>query len=396
MVPGPPRRLAAVAAESQAPWAVLSVDDVLLARFSATRFGPGYDQGEVDELLDRVVQTLREAGTREPLRRDVTVEELDGVTFRQTSWGEGYAIDEVDAFLAELRPSLANLASRPVATSTAAGSTWDHAHDGGPDPERPTGWRLVGQVLETMMLGERPTEPRPLVKPSKAPRASMKNVVVTAHEVRWRARRRVEGRLAVAEIRQVVLMDLDHGSGSPVLIPYALVVDRPDGRLGPGLRRLDVDCKSLNSTVGSDTTPAPVSRPNGAKPCSYSVGGGRLLSGGVPLLTLARSITGAVGRVVLDRTGLQGDYEFTLEYSTKLDDGKPSVFTAVREQLGLKLEAQDNPLDVVVVDRIEHPSIAILGRQQHERLLRTGLGTCHSQPSGVRSGRRQDLLDFCE
>ncbi|GAA3800479.1 DivIVA domain-containing protein [Cellulomonas soli] len=202
---------------------MLSADDVLLARFSTTKFRPGYDQGEVDEFLDRVVQTLREAGTREPVRRDVSVEELDGVTFRQTSWLEGYAIDEVDAFLAELRPSLA---SRPIPTPALDGPSLDRTPERAMDPGRPTGWRLVGQVLEMLTIGERPTEPRPLVRPPEAPRASAKNVVVTADEVRWRARRRVEGRLAVAEIRQIVLMDLEYSSrSSTVLIPYALVID---------------------------------------------------------------------------------------------------------------------------------------------------------------------------
>lgn len=198
---------------------MLSVDDVLLARFSATKFRPGYDQDEVDDFLDRVSQTLREAGTRGPMRRDVTVEELDGVTFQRTSWREGYAIDEVDAFLAELRPSLA---SRPIPTPAVDPPAPERV----PGPERPTVWRLVGQVLEMLTIGERSTDPRPLVKPAKAPRASAKNVVVTTDGVRWRARRRAEGRLAVAEIRQVVLMDLAYRSrSSTVLIPYALVID---------------------------------------------------------------------------------------------------------------------------------------------------------------------------
>lgn len=67
------------------------------------------------------------------------------------------------------------------------------------------------------------------------------------------------------------------------------------------------------------------------------------------------------GRPVLDRTGLAGKYDFTLEFEPtakmgKEDSGRPSVFTALEEQLGLKLVPAKEPVDVLVIDSIEHPA----------------------------------------
>ena len=59
------------------------------------------------------------------------------------------------------------------------------------------------------------------------------------------------------------------------------------------------------------------------------------------------------GRIVIDRTELTGLYSFELAFSRKPDDGKPSIFTAVQEQLGLKLQPAKAKLDVLIVDHIE-------------------------------------------
>ena len=63
------------------------------------------------------------------------------------------------------------------------------------------------------------------------------------------------------------------------------------------------------------------------------------------------------GRVVVDKTGLTGNYEFTLRYTSQLTprDGTPSVFTALEEQLGLKLESTRASVDVLVIDAAERP-----------------------------------------
>jgi uncharacterized protein (TIGR03435 family) len=64
----------------------------------------------------------------------------------------------------------------------------------------------------------------------------------------------------------------------------------------------------------------------------------------------------SVGRPVVDRTGLQGLFEFRLDYSIKPDEDRPNIFSAVQEQLGLKLEPARAPVEVVVIDHLEKPS----------------------------------------
>jgi uncharacterized protein (TIGR03435 family) len=81
---------------------------------------------------------------------------------------------------------------------------------------------------------------------------------------------------------------------------------------------------------------------------------------------LAASLQSMLGRPVLDGTGLTGSYDIDLQWaamdlhadeaaSTKPSDG-PSLFTALQEQLGLKLVAHKEKFDVVVVDQIKLPN----------------------------------------
>ena len=92
---------------------------------------------------------------------------------------------------------------------------------------------------------------------------------------------------------------------------------------------------------------------------------------------LARILSGQLGRTVVDKTGLTGNYDYKLAWTpddvppamTKPgssdaseggaaapDTSAPSLFTALQEQLGLKLEATKGPVDVVVIDRLQQPS----------------------------------------
>lgn len=63
------------------------------------------------------------------------------------------------------------------------------------------------------------------------------------------------------------------------------------------------------------------------------------------------------GRVIVDRTGLTGRFDFDLTWTPQaLDAGAESFFTALREQLGLRLEAAKAPVDVLVIDAAEKPT----------------------------------------
>ena len=76
---------------------------------------------------------------------------------------------------------------------------------------------------------------------------------------------------------------------------------------------------------------------------------------------LARELAQVLGRVVLNQTGLSGRYDLSLRWT--LDDVAPSspdapsgIFTAIQEQLGLKLESKKGPVPVLVIDSVEKPS----------------------------------------
>ena len=86
-----------------------------------------------------------------------------------------------------------------------------------------------------------------------------------------------------------------------------------------------------------------------------------VLLGARPLSTLASSFGAGLGRIVVDKTGLTGNYDVTLNYmpqpSANPQPGEPpSLFTAVEEQLGLRLQPDRAMLRVVVIDRIERPT----------------------------------------
>ena len=78
---------------------------------------------------------------------------------------------------------------------------------------------------------------------------------------------------------------------------------------------------------------------------------------------LANAVSSWFDRPVLDRTGLNGRFDFTMEYEPDPEQprfpptlGGPEVVEAMRKQLGLRLEAKKAPVDVLVIDRVERPT----------------------------------------
>jgi uncharacterized protein (TIGR03435 family) len=91
--------------------------------------------------------------------------------------------------------------------------------------------------------------------------------------------------------------------------------------------------------------------------------------GGVTLAMLAGLLERAVGRLVIDRTGLAGNWDFEVKYTpdrsqlppgveppSSIDWNGPSLFTALEEQLGLKLRPARGPVEVLVVDSVQQPT----------------------------------------
>lgn len=98
-----------------------------------------------------------------------------------------------------------------------------------------------------------------------------------------------------------------------------------------------------------------------------NTGRGRAQAFAVPLEMFAQVLSGFVERPVVDKTGLTGKYDFILEWapdagSVSLDGASPpappgpTIFTALQEQLGLRLESQKGPVETIVIDRAEKPS----------------------------------------
>ena len=77
---------------------------------------------------------------------------------------------------------------------------------------------------------------------------------------------------------------------------------------------------------------------------------------GITTSQLASILSNRTERPVVDRTGLQVKYGMTLDYSIADGDDRPSLFTAVQEQLGLKLDAGRASIEMLIIDQIEKPS----------------------------------------
>lgn len=155
---------------------------------------------------------------------------------------------------------------------------------------------------------------------------------------------------------------------------YALVPARTDGRLGPQLTPSSLDCSKKENFISSGFGVGGVA-PDTATPQKPQCGmistrdanGAVIRGGGRSMADLAKNLIGRVDRPVIDRTGLAGAYDlvlaFTPEGMTPRTDPAAgptldgtSLFTALQEQLGLKLEAQRGPVEYVVIDRIERPT----------------------------------------
>jgi uncharacterized protein (TIGR03435 family) len=145
---------------------------------------------------------------------------------------------------------------------------------------------------------------------------------------------------------------------------YALTVAR-EGRVGPNLKRTEFDCDALREqTVAAARrggTPPPTNTPDRVR-CGMRSSNGQVLYGGSSFDEFRAFLSRAVGRAVVDRTGLEGKWDFTLTYATEaqLRSGQPTdapdLFTALVEQLGLKLESATGPVEMLVVDRMERPT----------------------------------------
>jgi uncharacterized protein (TIGR03435 family) len=144
---------------------------------------------------------------------------------------------------------------------------------------------------------------------------------------------------------------------------YALVLAKPTNGPAAGLKQSTTDCEALvqEATRGGLAQPAP-----GTPVCGLWGTPGQIRMGGFPLSLLTNALGRMTGRFVVDRTGLTGNWDLTLTFAEQRnqpgidlpasDPSAPSIFAALQEQLGLKLEARRGSVDVVVIDHVEKPT----------------------------------------
>jgi uncharacterized protein (TIGR03435 family) len=139
---------------------------------------------------------------------------------------------------------------------------------------------------------------------------------------------------------------------------YALLTVRADKRLGAKIKPSNLDCsgepRSQGCGMNTNTTSA----------------SGLMKGGGRSLADLATALGNfVVNRAIIDRTGLIGAYDFELSWTpdnlqpaspggagAANPNDAPSIFTALQEQLGLKLEPQRGPVEFLVIDSVEQPT----------------------------------------
>ena len=170
---------------------------------------------------------------------------------------------------------------------------------------------------------------------------------------------------------------------------FHLVMARADGRLGPDLKVTPAECQATiaERLAAAKAAPAggraggplpalpPMPGPNDPLPCGFSrINPGLAAGSARTIAQLVPTLADLVGRPVIDKTGLTGLYDFSLKYAPDgryagpfapppgapapaVDPDAPGLTTAVQEQLGLRLEGARGPVEVVVIDKFEKPTL---------------------------------------
>ena len=150
---------------------------------------------------------------------------------------------------------------------------------------------------------------------------------------------------------------------------YALVLARADKSPGPRLRRSQFDPETIKEQDAKLLREGPATFT--PLQCGL-IAGRRLGSCGSTIAELATRFPMYVGRLVVDRTGLTGLYQYDLRFGDQpipgagpgggfpfptqpADPDAPTLFTALEEQLGLKLVPQTAPVEVLVIDHVQPP-----------------------------------------
>jgi uncharacterized protein (TIGR03435 family) len=152
-----------------------------------------------------------------------------------------------------------------------------------------------------------------------------------------------------------------------------LTLARADGRLGAQMRMSDVDCDAIAAARGrGGATPVPPVGPREPVCALGGSSGGTICGRAVTMAQVTQGLSGVYQRHVVDMTGLEGRYDFTLTFTPDVKGGpgvafggggcgaptsdRPALSTAMQEQLGIRIRAGEAPTEVLVIDSAERPS----------------------------------------
>jgi uncharacterized protein (TIGR03435 family) len=152
---------------------------------------------------------------------------------------------------------------------------------------------------------------------------------------------------------------------------YVLTLAHTDGSMGPQLRRSDIECGNGAATDGQRREAGN----DAVQPCQLRTFPGKMTGRAVTIDMLVKTLVGAVEdhREIRDQTGLDGRFDVDLEWTPDnavvnlrpldaaplpvVDPNGPPLVTALREQLGLRLDARKSSATVWVIERVERPTI---------------------------------------
>jgi uncharacterized protein (TIGR03435 family) len=148
---------------------------------------------------------------------------------------------------------------------------------------------------------------------------------------------------------------------------YALVLAQPRQPLSSRLHASSVDCAALGAAFRLGQVKTPPVMADDTPDCSINNPPGRIRWGTQTMRQFASILSDTLQRPVVDRTGLEGNFSAVLTYTPDsgrvtsadqpaTDPNAASIFTALQEQLGLRLDSTRGPVEILVIDHIERPT----------------------------------------
>jgi len=150
---------------------------------------------------------------------------------------------------------------------------------------------------------------------------------------------------------------------------YVLSVARRDAKLGDQIKPSGAACLPMTPPAGAPPPPPPPPgpAPNGAPQCPSMLAPGNISGRKITIARLATTLALFLNRAIVDKTNLSGVYDLDLRWlpdqappidvrNAPTDATAPPLFTAMQDQLGLKLEPSRGPVEVLVIDGAEKPT----------------------------------------